>query len=211
MRMLFALTALLPLVGCAASVAEKPEEPNSELRAELKKRVQEDQDARRKMIDWMKEHGVTDPAKAKQAENEPVAKKLAEIDEANTKWLKGIVDKHGWPGTKLVSEHGAHDAWLLVQHADRDREFQKKCLGLMKPLVETGEVAKGDFAYLTDRVLVADGKKQLYGTQFHDVNGKMEPQPIEDEANVDKRRKEMGLSTMAEYRKLIEEMYQKKK
>ena len=80
----------------------------------------------------------------------------------------------------------------------------------MKPLVATGDVAKGDFAYLTDRVLVADGKKQLYGTQFHDVKGKMEPQPIEDEASVDKRRKEMGLSTLAEYRKIIEEVYQKK-
>jgi hypothetical protein len=42
------------------------------------------------------------------------------------------------------------------------------------------------------------------------VKGKMEPQPIEDEANVDKRRKEMGLSSLAEYRKIIEEVYQKK-
>src|SRR5260370_39359132 len=187
MRRLFAIMATLPLVGCAASVAQKPEEPNAELRAELRKRVQEDQDARRQMIAWMKEHGVTDPAKAKQAENEPIAKKLAEIDEANTKWLKGIVEKHGWPGTKLVGEPGAYDAWLLVQHADRDREFQKKCLGLMKPLVETGEVAKGDFAYLTDRVLIADGKKQLYGTQFRDVNGKIERQQNQDEPNPAKR------------------------
>jgi hypothetical protein len=210
MRKFLALAALLALTGCSAGVAEKPDAPNEELRNELTRRVKEDQDARRELIEWMKKKGETDTDKAKQAKNDAIAKKLAEIDEANTKWLKGVVEKHGWLGKKLVGEKGAHDAWLLVQHADKDREFQKKCLALMKPLVEAGEVAKGDFAYLTDRVLVADGKKQLYGTQFHEVKGKMEPQPIEDEANVDKRRKEMGLSSLAEYRKIIEEVYQKK-
>jgi hypothetical protein len=57
---------------------------------------------------------------------------------------------------------------------------------------------------------VADKHKQVYGTQFHEVGGKMEPYPIEDEANVDKRRKEVGLPPLAEYRKLIEEMYKPK-
>ena len=210
MKKLFPVVAALLVAGCSTSVAQKPAEPNAELSAELRRRVKEDQDARQKFIEWMKERGVADPAKAKQTENEPIFKKLTEIDAANTKWLKEVVDKHGWPGASFVGKNGAHDAWLLVQHADRDREFQKKCLLLMKPLVANGEAAAVDFAYLTDRVLVADGKKQLYGTQFHDVKGKMEPQPIENEADVDKRRQEVGLNSLAEYRKLIEAMYQKK-
>ena len=38
----------------------------------------------------------------------------------------------------------------------------------------------------------------------------MEPYPIEDEANVDQRRKEVGLPPLAEYRKMIEGLYKPK-
>jgi hypothetical protein len=61
-------------------------------------------------------------------------------------------------------------------------------------------------AYLTDRVQVAEGHKQVYGTQFHDVNGKQEPYPIENEADLAGRREKVGLPPMAEYRKSIEKM-----
>jgi hypothetical protein len=54
---------------------------------------------------------------------------------------------------------------------------------------------------------VGENEKQVYGTQFREVNGKMEPFPIEDEANVDERRKEVGLPPLAEYRKMIEQLY----
>src|SRR5262245_51144374 len=203
------------LITCILSVAHAEDKPDSgkietALRDELKKRVKEDQDARFAMLKSTQRSQQTDPGKAKQQDDARLANKVNETDAANTKWLKEVVAKHGWPGKSLVGAAGAHDAWLLVQHADRDREFQKKCLELMKPLAANGEVSKTDFAYLTDRVLVGDGKKQIYGTQFHTVDGKLQPQPIEDEANVDQRRKEVGLMLMAEYRKLIEQMYQKK-
>lgn len=206
-----ALTACLLILSTAPSADETPAKLNESLRAELKKRVKADQDARFALIKLMQEQKPEDPAKAKPMADPPLMKKLEEIDTANTAWLKEVVAKHGWPGKALVGKDGAHDAWLLVQHADRDPAFQKKCLDQMKPLAATGEVSKTDFAYLTDRVLVAAKKKQLYGTQFTQVNGKMEPQPIEDEANVDKRRAEMGMPSMAEYRKMMEKMYQKKK
>ena len=40
-------------------------------------------------------------------------------------------------------------------------------------------------------------------------DGKSEPKPIDDEANVDKRRAEVGLTSLAEYRKAIESLYGK--
>ena len=75
----------------------------------------------------------------------------------------------------------------------------------MEKAVKSGEATGQDFAYLTDRVRVGEGKKQLYGTQFQGAGDKMEPYPIEDEAGVDRRRKEVGLPTMAKYRKLLAE------
>lgn len=134
---------------------------------------------------------------------------LHKVDERNTARLKEIVAQHGWPGKSLAGEGGASAAWLLVQHADADPAFQRKCLDLMKPLLVKGEIEKRNFAYLTDRVLIAEGKKQLYGTQFTSKDGQFVPQPIEDEANVDKRRQEMGLEPLAEYAKQLGQLYQK--
>src|SRR5437764_14843059 len=99
------------------------------------------------------------------------------IDDENAVWLREVVTRFGWPGRTLVGDDGAHAAWLLAQHADRDRPFQKRCLGLLQKAVKSGEASGRDLAYLTDRVLVAEGKKQLYGTQFRTVNGKLEPHP----------------------------------
>ena len=76
--------------------------------------------------------------------------------------------------TKVDQE--ARKAWLLVQHADADVKFQRRCLDLMARLPK-GEVSISNLAYLTDRVLLAEGKKQLYGTQFTSVDGKWQPGP----------------------------------
>lgn len=69
------------------------------------------------------------------------------------------------------------------------------------------QVSQKNVAYLTDRVLLAEGKKQIYGTQFSLVDGAWQVRPLEDEANVDKRRAEIGLSTMAEYVKVLKAEY----
>lgn len=53
---------------------------------------------------------------------------LSWIDADNTTWIKTVIAEQGWPGTALVGDQGADDAWLLVQHADRDPEFQRQAL-----------------------------------------------------------------------------------
>lgn len=128
------------------------------------------------------------------------------IDPKNTARMKEIVEQIGWPTISKVGKKASTDAWVLVQHADKDVEFQKQCLDLMKQ-EPTGEVVLHDIAYLEDRVRVNSGRPQLYGTQFRWENNKP-IQNIEDIDNVEQRRKEMGLKTLAEN---IEEMYQKYK
>jgi hypothetical protein len=187
----------------AEEPAKKPTEEG--LRKELLQRVKEDQDARKAMIEWMRSN-KPEPGKPLPPEMERVGK----IDEDNTKWLRHVVEKHGWPTFTMVGKDGAHAAWLLVQHADKDRKFQRECLDLMKNLLPN-EADRKDYAYLTDRVLLAEGKKQLYGTQFHQVNGRWEPRLLEDPLGVDERRKEMGLGTLEEYRKQMESVYGPKK
>lgn len=55
---------------------------------------------------------------------------------------------------------------------------------------------------MTDRVRVAEGQRQIYGTQFH---GNLQPLPIKDEARLDERRAQVGLSPLVEY---IQQMHQ---
>ncbi|QVL31063.1 hypothetical protein KIH39_19755 [Telmatocola sphagniphila] len=134
-------------------------------------------------------------------------KSLQEVDTDNRTWMKNLIEKQGWPGKTLVGEEAAHMAWLMVQHADPDLPFQKKCLELLKAAVKQGEATGADLAYLTDRVLAAEGKKQLYGTQLQQKEGKFIPKPVEDEANLDARRKELGLQPMAEYLEVATKMF----
>ncbi len=121
-----------------------------------------------------------------------------------------MINEHGWPGKTLVGDDGASAAWLLVQHADRDRDFQKKCLALMQAM-PPGEVRGENIAYLEDRVLVGQGQPQKYGTQTTEVDGRFVPAPIEDEAHVDERRQKLGLPPLAEYLKQIEAVYRPRK
>ena len=123
------------------------------------------------------------------------------VDERNIKKLKSIINKYGWPTYDSVGPTTAKWAWLLVQHADFDVKFQIKCLTLMKNAVKRNQARKEDLAYLTDRVLINTGKKQLYGTQFYiDEKGKFGPRPINNQKNLDARRKKMGLPPFNQYK-----------
>lgn len=124
---------------------------------------------------------------------------MAEVDRRNTNRMKEIVSKHGWPTKSMVGADGARAAWLLVQHGDHAVAFQRTCLGLMKAHKETGLVNGANIAYLTDRVHVNEGKPQVFGTQFHVVEGIRQPRPIREPERADERRKSMGLSTLKEY------------
>jgi len=59
--------------------------------------------------------------------------------------------------------------------------------------------AEADLAYLTDRVLSAEGRPQRYGTQFHPVAGQLVPRPIEEADALDERRAAMDLCPFDEY------------
>lgn len=129
---------------------------------------------------------------------------LVALDARTTARMKEIVATHGWPGKRLVGEDAAHMAWLLVQHADADLAFQKRCLALLEQAVAAGDAEARDHAYLYDRVAVHEGRAQRYGTQFGPDG---EPLPLEDPDAVDERRGAVGLGTMAEYKQQMRAAY----
>ena len=71
---------------------------------------------------------------------------------------------------------------------------------------EEGAVDPEHRAYFVDKLRLYEGKQQLYGTQFKRLPDKsIEFLPIEEPKNIDVRRKEIGLSTLEEYKKLAEQ------
>jgi hypothetical protein len=166
------------------------------LREELLKREREDQAIRNDLI----KNGTDHPDKAIEA-------RMALIDSDNTTRMKEIVKRYGWPGPELVGADGAHAAFLLVQHSP-DLAFQQAMLPLVRRSYESGKLSAWNYALLQDRVLMLEGKPQMYGMALKPWTGK-EPvlYPIEDEVNVDKRRAKIGLPPLREYLESIKRLY----
>ncbi len=128
------------------------------------------------------------------------------VDAKHTERMKEIIEEIGWPTASKVGKEGASNAWLLVQHADHDVDFQALCLELMKN-TPANEVDKTDIAYLEDRVRVNQGRGQLYGTQFTQKNDEHIPKTIEDEESVGARRAEIGMGPLSEQIQIMNEQY----
>lgn len=131
------------------------------------------------------------------------------IDIANTQDLKELLKVYQWFKISEFGEIGDNQAWIIVQHADLDPDFQKQVLSILGILYPLKETLPKNYAYLFDRVAASffDLSKrtlQRYGTQGQCVgSGKWEPIPMEDPKHVDDRRAAMGMSTMAEYMELF--------
>lgn len=125
--------------------------------------------------------------------------RMAEVHLKNSARLLDIINEHGWTGKSMVGEAGAEAAWIIVQHAIGTPTLQRRCLQLLEKAAEQGEVPAWQFAYLTDRVRVLEGRSQVYGLMFDwNEEGEMSPCEIEDPENVDERRNSVGLPPLAE-------------
>lgn len=134
------------------------------------------------------------------------------MDVRHIQELKPLLDRYGWFTVREFDAIADRNAWLLVQHADADPELQRRVLKLLEPLTKTGDASPKNFAYLFDRVAVSlqnpDGRKlQRYGTQGQCSGpGTWTPHPVEDPANLDERRRAVGLEPLADYQRLFKDL-----
>jgi hypothetical protein len=139
--------------------------------------------------------------------DEAQARKMKEIDAANTERLAEIFKRHGFPGVALVGKDGTQAVLIMLAHTP-SLELQKKALPHVEKAARRGEIPMESFASLTDTVLRARGKPQLYGTRFDLVDGKrFVIAPTKDPARLDARRAKLGLAPIAEYARTLGELY----
>jgi hypothetical protein len=205
------ITTTTALLGCATSQESGSgwAVTHPEIRQELLEWRAKDQAGRRRLVAFMRQAPAGETASPEMVEQRrELALEVMEIDREATAYLKGVVDELGWPTRTMVGVDGASAAWILAQHADRDPEFQARALELMRPLVAAGEAAPNEFALLTDRVLLARGEKQIYGTQFApDENGVRRPRPVEAPEGLNERRRSMGLDSIERYARSLGRSY----
>ncbi len=146
--------------------------------------------------------------------DQATASAIRAIDRVHADRLKEIVDHIGWPTREMVGLKATQAAYMVIQHAGHDNEFQNRCLALMVDLVEEGELPASYVALLTDRIRVFQNQPQVFGTQMsmasneHGVLVPTPTVPIEDPEHLDDRRKLMGMPPHREFVSAIAAAYE---
>jgi len=129
------------------------------------------------------------------------------IDSSNLVQVEALIAKYGWLGKSFVGEQGNNTIFLVIQHSDL--ATQEKYFPMLKNSVVNKESRASDLALLEDRILMRQGKKQVYGSQVvrDESSGGWKFSPIEDEKNVNLRRQKIGMQPLDEYAKYFGIVY----
>ena len=122
-----------------------------------------------------------------------------EIDFANLEIVASILDKCGMPKSKSVGKKRLGAIWLVLQHSPR--KYQKYYMPMLKEAVNVGDLNKQYILMMEDRILMMEGKPQIYGTQVflnrktgeHELHKTIEP------AYLDYRRAKEGMEPINDY------------
>jgi len=192
-----------PCAGAAAWIAAHPDEApeavdqrdsarqftEPQVRSELQKRFESDQRARRayllKPLDTHLRFAVE------------------RVDADNQAWLERLIRDQGVPTAEQVGENGVKWTWVLVQHTDADPKFQASVLPEFATRFAAHELSADAFAKISDRVLLAQGKPQQFGTQFNWLSGHFDPKGVDDLVAIDAHRRAIGLMPLADYACLV--------
>lgn len=170
------------------------EDYNNELRKELNKMQYEDQGIRLLLLNVRKSEGLDSPITLL------IRKEMKQIDNINAIRVQQIIDEFGWLGESEIGSEANQTLFLTIQHVD-DLIVQEKYLPVLEEAVKNGDAEAWQFAFLTDRILMNQGKFQVYGTQV--IIGKTPEDsyivPLQNPEEVDERRRIVGLEPLNEY------------
>ncbi len=124
---------------------------------------------------------------------------ISDVDAYDTAQLKRLLRVYDWFTIDEFGPTADESGWLLVQHADLDPAFQKEVLARLARLYVSGRTSRSNYAFLYDRVAVAEGRAQRYGTQGACAKGRWTPDASEDPGLLDERRAAMGLEPIARH------------
>lgn len=129
-------------------------------------------------------------------------KQIEHQDSINEQRVINILNQYRWVGPNRTDGNAveaihSYYLFLILQHATLSNQI--KYLPLLKDAIEKKNARPRDYAFVQDRILMRQGKFQQYGTQLSMIPETKEVfvWPVTDVDNLDKRRKEIGMQTMA--------------
>jgi hypothetical protein len=118
---------------------------------------------------------------------------IPNIDSENLATVISLIENCGMPTLAEVSEIQMSANWLVFQHSNNAN--RKKYLPMLKVAAEKGDLSRKQIAMMEDRILMLDGKPQIYGTQI--LNDSL--YTIIEPEKVNKRRAEIGFEPLEDY------------
>lgn len=137
------------------------------------------------------------PAAERKNAGVAVWQEILRIDHANLAALMAMLPPEGWFMPDTYGAEASKGAFQIVQHSDE--AHWRRFVPVLEPLARRGQIEGAQFALMYDRLALAEGRKQRYGSQVTCKAGAWIPQPIEDPDGVDRRRAELGMTTYAAY------------
>ena len=128
------------------------------------------------------------------------------VDEVTRNQLKEIFNEYGFPTRQLVGKDAMNGVFYIIQHSDGDKNWQKSQLPNIELAIKKGDLDRQLYAYLYDRIQVGNGGQQKYGTQLLNVDRTKKTVQLldtEDLENLNQRRREVGLSPIETYKRLV--------
>ncbi|MSR73094.1 hypothetical protein EXS61_00585 [Candidatus Parcubacteria bacterium] len=129
---------------------------------------------------------------------------LVQIQKDNFIFIKQFIKENGFPFINVSSEKAYRAAFLVIQHSG-ETAYLQETIDLFNNKTDK-EIIKSDLAYLIDRVRILNKQLQLYGTQYRIEHKNVTFFDLEDESNIEKRRKEMNMESFEDYKKKVKEM-----
>ncbi len=113
----------------------------------------------------------------------PLVRTMRKQDIENRKLISSLLDQCGWPDNLNITENST--IFLVIDHGDA--AYIKKYLPLIYQKMQLGVVLKSEYATISDRLLMFEGKKQVYGTQTYrnQVSGFTTVWPVENAGQLD--------------------------
>jgi hypothetical protein len=176
-----------------------------EVRRELWQRSQGDQAAlghqrqlipAKESLPWLKKESsiAPDPQDPRQEIQ------FADLAMKNIEYLRGLLLEVGWIDVQRFGYGASNSAFLLLQHS-WDVPVMVAVLPYLKKDVDQGLMESDTYALLYDRLQLALGSRQRYGSQIaRTPQGEIFVLPVEDKpAEVDSLRHQLGLIPLADY------------
>jgi hypothetical protein len=129
--------------------------------------------------------------------------KLADQVMKNTEYVRGVLMEVGWIDVERFGHGASNAAFLIVQHS-WDVPLMLAVLPRLKKDVDAGLMGSDAYALLYDRLQLALGLPQRYGTQIgRDTHGYAIVLPVEAPARVEELRRQRGLIPLTDYVKVF--------